>query len=82
MQFILLILLQQWIDMLRETNVFNTSQVSKNYPYDINICKPFNCFCREFVIRDILRSGLAGSLFWRGILRFSLISGLNFQLLL
>lgn len=68
--------------MLREANVSNASRMSKNYPYHINIPKPFNCFCRELVIDDILKSGLEVSLFWGGILYFSFISGLNLKLLL
>jgi len=53
-----------------------------HFPYHINIPKPFNYFCREFVIDDVLKSGLGVSLFWGGILNFSLISGLNLKLLL
>lgn len=52
-------------------NVFNTSRMSKNYPYRINIPKSFNCFGREFVIDDIWKSGLEVSLFWGGILHFN-----------
>lgn len=58
MGFILMILLQWWNDILRETNVFNTSQMDKNDQYHINITKYFNNFFRAFVIDDILKSGL------------------------
>lgn len=56
--FILMILLQWWNDILREANVFNTSQMGKNYQYHINITKHFNNLFRAFVIDDILKSGL------------------------
>lgn len=56
MWFVLMILLQQWNDILREANAFNTSQMAKNYQYQINITKYFSHFFRAFVIDDILKS--------------------------
>lgn len=58
MWFMLMTLLQWWNDILREANVFNTSQMGKNYRYHINITKHFNHVFRAFVTDDILKSGL------------------------
>lgn len=46
MWFVLMILLQWWNDLLKEANVFNTSQMGKNYQDHINIIKYFNHFFR------------------------------------
>lgn len=54
--FVLMILLPWWNDTLREANVFNTSQMGKNYQYHIIITKYFRHFFRALVIDDILKS--------------------------
>lgn len=55
MWFVFMILLQRWNDILREANIFNTSQMGKKYHYHINITKYFSHFFRAFVTDDILK---------------------------